>query len=91
MSTNNFGILGVGAYLPRLRLDRTTVAASHKWMAPGLRALAKGTRSMANWDEDALTMAVEAGRAALAQARPSDVAAVTVASTSLPFDDRLNA
>ncbi|MCK9284315.1 MAG: zinc ribbon domain-containing protein [Rhodocyclaceae bacterium] len=93
MSTpkENFGILGVGAYLPRLRLDRATVAANHKWMAPGLKGLAKGTRTMANWDEDALTMAVEAGRAALTQARPGDIAALTVASTTLPFDDRLNA
>ncbi len=93
MSTpkENFGILGVGGYLPRLRLDRATVAAAHKWMAPGLRGLAKGTRTMANWDEDALTMAVAAGQDALAKARPNDISALTVASTTLPFADRLNA
>ena len=87
----NFGILGVGAYLPRLRLDRASVAAGHRWMAPGLKSVAKGARAMANWDEDALTMAVEAGRAALAQARHEGIRSLTVASTTLPFADRLNA
>ena len=93
-----FGILAAGAYLPNLRLDRATVAASHRWMAPGLKSLARGTRSMANWDEDALTMAVEAGRAvisALAARKPagsgSDFQRIALASTTLPFADRLNA
>lgn len=93
-STSNqpeFGILAVGAYLPRLRLDRATVAANHRWMAPGLKGLARGTRSMANWDEDALTMAVEACRAALGKTPAPDLRAMVLASTSLPFSDRLNA
>lgn len=83
------GILSVGAYLPRLRLDRKAVAAGHKWMAPGLRGLAQGARAMANWDEDAVTMAVEAGRGALA-GQAARVDALTLASTTLPFADRLN-
>jgi len=85
------GILAVGGYLPRLRLDRKAVAAGHQWMAPGLRGLAKGARAMANWDEDAVTMAVEAGRRALAGQSASAVDALTLASTTLPFADRLNA
>lgn len=85
-----FGILASGAYLPHLRLDRATVAACHRWMAPGLKSLARGTRAMANWDEDALTMAVEAGRAALAPAA-AQPGRLVLASTSLPFADRLNA
>lgn len=60
-------------------------------MAPGLKALARGTRSVANWDEDALTMAVEAGRAALGATPSPDLGAIALASTSLPFADRLNA
>jgi hydroxymethylglutaryl-CoA synthase len=60
-------------------------------MAPGLKALARGTRSMANWDEDALTMAVEACRGALATGTPHGVDGLVLASTSLPFADRLNA
>jgi 3-hydroxy-3-methylglutaryl CoA synthase len=50
---------------------------------------------MANWDEDALTMAVEAGRDCLPAANPlrerAHVDAIYFASTSAPFADRLNA
>lgn len=86
-----FGIIGVGAYLPRLRLDRAAVAAAHRWMAPGLKSYAKGTRAMINWDEDVLTMAVEAGRSALGRFPVGAVGNLTLASTTLPFADRLNA
>lgn len=86
-----FGIIGVGGYLPRLRLDRATVAAAHRWMAPGLKSYAKGTRTMLNWDEDVLTMAVEAGRSALGRFPVGAVGNLTLASTTLPFADRLNA
>ena len=55
------GILAAGAYVPRLRLQRQTVTAAHAWYAPGLRGLGKGERSMCNWDEDALTMALHLG------------------------------
>src|SRR6267143_939859 len=89
-SKEAFGILSAGGYLPRLRLDRAAVAAGHRWMAPGLKALARGTRSMANWDEDVVTMAVEAGRSALACADGMRPGRLTLASTTLPFADRLN-
>jgi hydroxymethylglutaryl-CoA synthase len=91
VSKEGFGILAVGAYLPRLRLDRAAVAAAHRWMAPSLKALARGTRSMANWDEDVVTMAVEAARAARRNFPALKPARLTLASTTLPFADRLNA
>ena len=56
------GIVAYGAYVPRLRLNRQAVYDANKWFAAGLRGLAKGERSMANWDEDSVTMAVEASR-----------------------------
>jgi hydroxymethylglutaryl-CoA synthase len=60
-------------------------------MAPGLRSLAKGRRAFASWDEDSVTMAVEAGRQ-LRLALPAPAAAeLTLASTTLPFAERLNA
>jgi 3-hydroxy-3-methylglutaryl CoA synthase/uncharacterized OB-fold protein len=90
VSKETFGVLSAGGYLPRLRLDRAAVAAGHRWMAPGLKALARGTRSMANWDEDVITMAVEAGRSALGNDDGSRVGRLTLASTTLPFADRLN-
>ena len=55
------GITAYGAYIPRLRLQRKAVAQANAWFAPGLLGGAKGERAMANFDEDAVTMAVEAG------------------------------
>ena len=59
-------------------------------MAPGLRGLAKGRRAIANWDEDAVTMAVEAGRLVLRGLNDAPPESLALASTSFPFADRLN-
>ena len=88
---NDFGILSYGAYLPRRRLQRKSIAAANTWFAPGLRGLAKGERAMANWDEDTVTMAVEAARDCLAGPAPADLGQLMLASTTHPFDDRQNA
>ena len=88
---NEVGILSFGAYIPRLRLQRKTIAAANSWFNPGLRGLAKGERAMANWDEDAVTMAVEAARDCLAGFDHRAVASLYLASTTHPFDDRQNA
>jgi 3-hydroxy-3-methylglutaryl CoA synthase len=86
------GIAAWGAYAPRLRLSRKAVTEANAWVAPNLRAKAKGERSMANWDEDALTMAVEAARDALGTDDDrSAIDALYFASTTAPFADRLNA
>ena len=89
------GITAYGAYIPRLRLQRKAVAQANAWFAPGLLGAAKGERSMANFDEDAVTMAVEAGRDCLPAADPlkdrAFVDAVYFASTTMPFSDRQNA
>ena len=84
------GITGFGAYVPRLRLDRTAIAAAHKWMAPSLRGIAKGTRSFTSWDEDSVTMAVEAGRDALRGNDRSAVQSVVFASTRPVYADLQN-
>jgi 3-hydroxy-3-methylglutaryl CoA synthase len=85
------GITAYGAYIPRLRLSRQAAVAANGWFNPALAALAKGERAMANWDEDSLTMAVEAARDCLDGTRPEGLAGVTLASTTLPFEDRQNA
>ena len=88
------GITAFGAYIPRRRLQRKAIGEANKWFAPGL-ASQKGERAMANWDEDALTLAVEAGRDCLPAGEPTreraHVDAVYFASTSMPFADRQNA
>ena len=86
MALNNSpGITGFGGYVPRLRLERTAIAVAHRWMAPGLRGLAKGKRAFCSWDEDAVTMAVEAVRDALNGRQASDYRRLTLASTRMPF------
>ena len=89
--TTESGILSYGAYLPRLRLQRKAIAEANAWFAPALKGLARGERSMVNWDEDSITMAVEAARDCLTGIERSVVGGLTLASTTHPFDDRQNA
>jgi hydroxymethylglutaryl-CoA synthase len=84
------GILAAGAYVPRARLQRQAVASAHAWYAPALKALGKGERATSNWDEDAITMAVEASRDCLVAADRAKVSRVVLASTTHPFADRQN-
>jgi len=84
------GILSFGAYIPRRRLQRKAIADTHTWFAPGLKGQAKGERAFCNWDEDAVTMAVEASRDALVGRNRADVATLRFASTTFPFLDRLH-
>jgi hydroxymethylglutaryl-CoA synthase len=85
------GIIAFGAYVPRLRLQRKSVVDANAWFNAGLRAHGKGERAMANWDEDAITMGLEAARDCLAGLDRGRVARVVLASTSLPYADRQNA
>lgn len=88
--TADTGILSFGAYIPRKRLQRAAIYAANSWFAPGLKGLARGERAIANWDEDTITMAVEAGRDALMGRDRATLGSVSLASTTLPFADRLN-
>lgn len=88
---SDIGILSFGAYIPRKRLQRAAIHATNKWFAGGLGGLAKGERAIANWDEDAVTMAVEAARETLEGVERAGIGSIGLASTTLPFVDRLNA
>ena len=77
-------VSGLGAYAPLLRLDRGAAAKALKFS--GLGGRGAGFRAVAGWDEDALTLAVEAAR--LQPGRPD---AVVFASTSAPFIERSHA
>ncbi len=86
------GITAYGAYIPRLRLQKKVVAQTNAWLAPSLMGKAKGERSLGNWDEDAISFAVEAARDALGpDDNRSHIKSLYLASTTLPFADRLNA
>src|ERR1700728_3437089 len=77
-------IARVGAYAPLLSLARRAAAQALKFS--GLGGRGAGHRAVAGWDEDALTLAVEAARTA--HGVPD---AVVFASTSAPFFVRLQA
>ncbi len=85
------GIVSYGGYIPRLRLNRASIYQHIGWLAPGVVTAARGERSFCNWDEDSLTMAVAAARDSLAGQDKQGVDALYLASTTLPFADRLNA
>jgi 3-hydroxy-3-methylglutaryl CoA synthase/uncharacterized OB-fold protein len=79
------GITGCGVYLPYRRLDLREVAAV---AGGGGRS---GRRTVASFDEDATTMAVEAGRAALRSSGPVDVRSLWFTTVAPPYLDRTNA
>ncbi len=85
------GITSYGGYIPRLRLNRMSIYQGIGWLAPATIMVAQGERSFCNWDEDSVTMAVAASQDCLVGADKSKVDGLYLASTTLPFADRLNA
>jgi 3-hydroxy-3-methylglutaryl CoA synthase/uncharacterized OB-fold protein len=88
---DQIGIVAFGAYVPQLRLRRSAIVAANLWLNPSLKAQAKGERAFASWDEDSVTMAVEAARDALGTMPRQHISGMIFASTTAPFADRLNA
>jgi 3-hydroxy-3-methylglutaryl CoA synthase len=88
-SHHRIGIRAYGAFILRLRLARSTIAAAHAWAFPSLKG--KGEKAICSWDEDAITLAVEAGRDCLRSVAEPRVSALTLASTTAPFSDLQNA
>jgi 3-hydroxy-3-methylglutaryl CoA synthase len=76
------GITAYSAYIPRLRLEREKIAAA--W---GSSQVA-GSIAVANYDEDALTMAIEAASACLDRVDAGNLDGVYFASTSAPYREK---
>jgi len=85
------GICSYGGYIPRYRLNRGLVYKSMGWMNPANAGNAAGEKAVANFDEDAITMAVAAGLDALQGINRASIGGVHFASTSMPYKERLNA
>ena len=79
------GIISYGAYVPFNRLQRAEIGKTL-----GVRA-GKGERAIASYDEDAVTMAVEAARPCVAAAGKDAVRSLFFATTSPPYVEKLNA
>src|SRR3954469_16087848 len=79
------GILGVGGYVPRGRLDRTTIKP-----LTGVGG-GKGTRTVASYDEDTTTMGYEAARLALRSAPGVSPTSVFFSTVAPAYLDKTNA
>ena len=84
------GITAYGAYIPRGRLNKQEIAVANSWFDAGLKSLGKGERAICNWDEDSITMAVEAANNCLASKSDNGLSSLYMASTTYPFLDRQN-
>lgn len=84
-------IISCGLYMPQWRLERARIAQALAWLEPPGRSAVSGSLAVCGWDEDALTLAVEAGRRCMAGMKSGAPAALSLASTTLPFADRSNA
>ena len=79
------GIVAYGAYLPYFRLDRKAIGESLGSSA------GSGTRSVASYDEDTTSMAVEAARAALRATPGVRPGALYFATAAPAYLDKTNA
>lgn len=82
------GITAYGAYLPRMRLQKKVIADANGWFDASLKGLGRGEKAICNWDEDAVTMAVEAAADCLHHRGRQKIGGLFFASTSGPFLDR---
>ncbi|MCP4577710.1 MAG: 3-hydroxy-3-methylglutaryl CoA synthase [Deltaproteobacteria bacterium] len=85
------GICSHGGYVPWYRLDRKLIYDAMGWINPSTVSLAKGEKAVANFDEDSITMAVAAGIDCLKGYDRSIIEGVYLASTTMPYKERLNA
>src|SRR5689334_19577636 len=79
------GIVSYGCYVPYRRLKRAAIA-----QVLGVPA-EKGERAVASFDEDSVSMAVEASRDALRLAGGAPIDALLFATTTPPYADKLAA
>jgi 3-hydroxy-3-methylglutaryl CoA synthase len=74
-------------------MPRSVIAAAHAWALPSLKSFAKGEKAFCGWDEDSITMAVEAGRDCVRGpvAERESIVSLSFASTTAPYADLQNA
>jgi hydroxymethylglutaryl-CoA synthase len=87
-SASSVGIVGYGAYVPRHRLPTREIARI--WRSEGAAEPAVAEKSVVALDEDVVTMAIEAGRTAVARGldaglAPEAIGAVWVGTESKPY------
>lgn len=76
------GIVSYGAYVPMWRMDRGEIARAVGTLS------ARGERAVASWDEDSLSMAVEAGLDCLTGIDPKEIDTLYFATVSSPLKEK---
>ncbi|MDY6967530.1 MAG: 3-oxoacyl-[acyl-carrier-protein] synthase III C-terminal domain-containing protein [Spirochaetota bacterium] len=79
------GIKGYGVSIPYYRMDRGDIHKTWLTMPFPMR----GERTVANFDEDSLSLAVEAGIDCLAEFNRKEVDGIYCASTTFPYKEKL--
>ncbi|HIH78429.1 MAG TPA: 3-hydroxy-3-methylglutaryl CoA synthase [Halobacteria archaeon] len=82
------GIISYGTCIPSYRIDRINIYKSMGWLNPA--SMLSGEKSIANYDEDSITMAVNAGADCLTGFKRESVKGLYFATTTPPFLDRQN-
>ncbi|MDY6918061.1 MAG: OB-fold domain-containing protein [Chloroflexota bacterium] len=81
------GITSYGGYIPWYRINRMTIyGAIGSWLNPA--SFLPGEISVANWDEDSVSMAVNAAIDCLASLDRDKIDGLYFATTSSPFAER---
>ncbi|OPX36618.1 MAG: hypothetical protein B1H11_07135 [Desulfobacteraceae bacterium 4484_190.1] len=78
------GIAFCGSYIPAFRLDRGNIAKMWDRISIG------GERSVANNDEDSITMSVEASRNCLKGIDRNEIEGLFFATTTTPYKEKMN-
>lgn len=82
------GIISYAAYLPHYRLNRMSIFSAMGWLNPALVMNAAGEKAVASFDEDAVTMAVAAGKRCLQGFDTNELGSLYFATTTAPYRER---
>ncbi len=83
------GIMSYGVHIPRYRIDRSVIYSAMGWLNPA--SWMAGEKTVANFDEDSLSMAVNAAMSCLNGVDKRTVDGVYFASVTLPYKERQSA
>lgn len=79
------GIVSYGTYIPRYRLKREVISSALGWLRPAAMA---GEKAVAGYDEDSLSLAVNACMQCMKGSEIKDVDCLFFATTSAPYRER---
>jgi len=83
----NVGIISYGVYVPKFRIKTSDIAKIWNKDLLAISSLGVNEKSVSDWDEDCLTMAVEAAKTALSNVNfnPKKLGACFIGSESFPY------